>query len=116
MLKQVILIRKDLGMTQGKIAAQACHASLGAYRKSEKTHKKKTDEWLRQGAKKVVLWVEDEEELNELENDVPREVPKNRVKDAGLTELEPGTHTALGIGPWEEKEIDKFTGHLKAVK
>jgi PTH2 family peptidyl-tRNA hydrolase len=31
-LKLVLLVRNDLGMSPGKIAAQCCHAALGAQR------------------------------------------------------------------------------------
>jgi PTH2 family peptidyl-tRNA hydrolase len=37
------------------------------------------------------------------------------VKDAGLTQLTPGTTTALGIGPTLSKSIDKITGDLKLL-
>lgn len=116
MYKQVILIRRDLEMTRGKIAAQACHASLEAYRKAVENLPEKTEAWLRRGGKKVVLWAEDLEQLEEIENELPNRVPVEKINDAGMTELEPGTSTALGIGPWEEKKIDKYTGDLKTVK
>ena len=37
------------------------------------------------------------------------------IEDAGKTVVAPGTVTCLGIGPHEEKEIEKITGKLKMV-
>jgi PTH2 family peptidyl-tRNA hydrolase len=34
-MKQVLVMRADLKMSRGKLAAQACHASLGAYKKAD---------------------------------------------------------------------------------
>jgi len=42
-------------------------------------------------------------------------LPHFLVKDAGLTQLKVGTITCLGIGPSEEKKIDKITGKLKLL-
>jgi len=110
--KQVILVRTDLKMGKGKIATQACHASVGAMRFVDKKIVRTWDEF----AKKVVLKVKDEKELKEIYKKVKKEkIPCFLVKDAGLTQLEPGTVTALGIGPVEEKKIDKITGNLKLM-
>ena len=35
-MKQVMVVRTDLKMGKGKIAAQCCHACLGAYKKCDK--------------------------------------------------------------------------------
>jgi len=113
MLKQVILIRKDLELSKGKLAAQACHASLKTYRKSKKKNPKETNDWIDQGGKKIILWVKKKKKI---EREIPKKIPKTSIKDAGYTELEPGTLTALGIGPWEEEELDKYTGDLETVK
>ena len=111
MYKQAIVLRKDLKMGIGKAIAQACHASLGAYKKASPIVKKK---WEEAGSKKVVLKVRSEKELLELyEKAEKKRIPCFLVKDAGLTQLEPGTITALAIGPAKEEVVDEITGHLK---
>ena len=49
MYKQVIIVRKDLKMSVGKISAQSSHASLSAYQKVMKTDEKIAKEWEREG-------------------------------------------------------------------
>lgn len=116
MFKQAIVIRKDLEMTKGKLAAQACHACLKAYRESIDLHPSRTKEWLTQGGKKVVLWADDKTHLIEIKESISNNIPCEEIVDSGYTELEPGTLTCIGIGPAREEEIDKYTGKLKAVK
>jgi len=113
MYKQVIILRSDLKMSTGKKCVQSSHASLGAYKK---TDKKIIDKWQSEGQKKVVVKVNSEKELLEYFNKIKKEkIPCFLVEDAGLTELKPGTITALGIGPEEEEELDKITGKLKLL-
>ena len=113
MHKQVILVRMDLKMKPGKLAAQVAHASLEA---ALKTNKKTLGEWLGNGGKKIVLKVADENEL--VENKIAAEKEKlvtALIRDAGLTALKPGTVTCLGIGPDTEQKIDNVTGKLKML-
>ena len=113
-MKQVIVMRADLNMSRGKIAAQACHASLGAYKKTDDSVRKK---WESEGEKKVVLKVKDLEELFEIYELVKvTKLPIYLVYDAGHTELPKSTVTCLGIGPDEEEKIDKITQDLKLLK
>jgi PTH2 family peptidyl-tRNA hydrolase len=115
-LKQVIVIRSDIEMGKGKMAAQAAHAALMSYLESQKIDKKISDKWIETGEKKIVLKGENLEMLKKLyEAFKYKGVPCALVSDAGLTELPPGTITALGIGPWSSEEIDKFTKTLKLL-
>lgn len=113
MYKQVILIRSDLKLSKGKAAAQSAHASVSAM---EHADKKIADAWRKTGQKKVVLKVKDLEELMELKKQCDKNKIANAiVTDAGRTEVEPGTITALGVGPDKEERIDKITGKLKML-
>ena len=113
MFKQIIVLRNDLGMSEGKKCVQTAHASLGAYQKSNKKIIKK---WENEGQKKVVLEVDSKKKILELYKKVKKiKIPCFLVEDAGLTELEPGTITALGIGPEREETLDKITGELKLL-
>ncbi|MGC8538547.1 MAG: peptidyl-tRNA hydrolase Pth2 [Candidatus Micrarchaeia archaeon] len=115
-IKQVIVVRTDIDMGRGKLAAQVAHASLMSYFEANKANKEIADSWLRTGEKKIVLKVDNEDSLVKLYNAfVYKKVPCALVSDAGLTELPPGTKTALGIGPWTASEIDQFTRALKLL-
>lgn len=94
-------------MSAGKIAAQACHACLGAFLRSSGS---KIKDWQKQGQKKVIVKSDNLTNLKNLADNL--EIANFLVKDAGLTELEPGTITALGLGPDEEERINKITGGL----
>ena len=110
-MKQVLVMREDLNMSSGKLAAQACHASLGAYELADKDH---IDEWKRAGTTKVVLGVTSEHHLIQLYKlATSRYLPVFLVADEGRTEVVPGTITGLGIGPAPIEQIDEITGHLR---
>jgi peptidyl-tRNA hydrolase, PTH2 family len=113
-MKQIIVMRADLNMSRGKIAAQACHASLGSYKKADDRILKK---WESEGEKKVVLKVNSLEELFEVyELAKVTNMPIYLVHDAGHTEIPKSTVTCLGIGPDEDEKIDKITQELKLLK
>ncbi|VVB76687.1 Peptidyl-tRNA hydrolase [uncultured archaeon] len=115
-IKQVIVIRTDLKMGPGKLAAQAAHASLMSFFECEKTNSKVAQEWLRTGEKKIVLKVDDIKDLEKLFAAFKfKKIPCALVSDAGMTQVPPGTKTALGIGPWESAEINVFTSPLKLL-
>ncbi len=111
--KQVIVVRTDLGMSNGKAISQACHAAVQAALESDK---RKLNEWLRQGMMKAVLRIDSLGELKAIERDAKKaKLVSAMITDAGRTELKPGTVTCLGIGPDSEEKIDKVTGKLKVL-
>ncbi len=115
-LKQVIIIRTDIEMGKGKMAAQVAHASLMSYLEANKSNKEVAEQWLRNGEKKIVLKIDDPDKMKRLFDAFKyKGVPCALVSDAGLTQLPPGTKTALGIGPWSSSEIDAFTSALKLL-
>ncbi len=114
--KQVILIRTDLKMGTGKKCAQSCHASLSSADLVRIKNKDVWKKWKNTGQKKVVLKISSMEELNEIVSNLEKkEILFFLVRDAGLTQLTPGTTTALGIGPALSETLDKVTGALKLL-
>lgn len=109
-MKQAIVARADLGMGPGKLAAQVAHASLMAYDAADEDARRA---WTDAGQKKVVLEVSSERDLFDVHEDAGREgLPRSLVKDAGHTQLDPGTVTAVAVGPAADDRVDAVTGHL----
>lgn len=114
-MKQVIVVRTDLRMGKGKIAAQVAHASLEAYKRTLREHPDWVEAWEREGSKKVVLKVRSEKELLELYERAKKEVPAALIRDAGYTQVDPGTVTCAGFGPAPDDVMDRLFGHLKLL-
>ena len=114
--KQVIAVRTDLGMSRGKIAVQVAHGSLSASENARVSQQELWRAWYREGQKKVAVKVSSEEELMELRRQaINHRLPHALIRDAGMTELPPGTITVLGIGPSRAEVMDKVTGDLKLL-
>ena len=111
--KQVILVRGDLKLPAGKTASQTAHASVEALLKS---HKDDITKWKKEGMKKVVLTVDNLEELYKYKQQAEDVgLVTGLITDAGKTVVDPGTVTSVGIGPDKEEKIDKITGKLKTL-
>ena len=115
--KMCIVIRTDLGMSVGKMIAQACHAAVEASEEAKRVNHSAWRRWRDEGAKKVALEAEGEDELNELvERAETLDIVAVTIEDRGLTEVPPGTVTALGLGPDLSSRLDKVTSSLPLLK
>jgi len=111
--KQVIVVRMDVPMSQGKIAVQVAHAAVSAAEEARKKFKDWWKTWLREGQRKIVVKAKNLEEISMLEKKAKEaNLPNALITDMGLTEIPPGTTTCLGIGPAPTEKIDKLTGEL----
>lgn len=114
--KQIIVIRADLNMTIGKMVVQGAHVSGDASDFAKTLNPTTWSAWKAEGQKKVVCKANSLEELNMLEVvALNLGLPAASIRDFGLTELQPGTKTALAIGPAKNEDIDPVTKHLKLL-
>ncbi|KAJ5293089.1 uncharacterized protein N7443_009042 [Penicillium atrosanguineum] len=116
-VKLVLVVRTDLGMTKGKIAAQASHATLACYKYF---HEHSPDSpivrrWERNGQAKIALQIKSEDELLLLQAQaMSLGLCARVIQDAGRTQIASGSRTVLGIlGP--KSVVDGVTGHLKLL-
>lgn len=127
-VKQVIVLRKDLGMRKGKMIAQGAHASMAVLlnrgealpnEPSTYTFDMTPDmkEWVEGTFAKIVLGVESEDELLEVHKQAKEAgLPCALITDAGRTEFHGvATNTAVAVGPADADDIDPITGSLKLL-
>jgi PTH2 family peptidyl-tRNA hydrolase len=100
--KLVIVIRRDLRMGTGKTCSQAAHAAVLGVENTRFLHSNWVRTWLEEGQAKIIL----------KENIM---LPVVTVQDMGLTQIQPGTTTCIGIGPAPSKIIDRVTNNLKLL-
>lgn len=139
MIKQIIIVRKDLNMRKGKIAAQVSHASamfmvnqirntntdnvdpiehrLGNIYSVNLSLSEEQLQWIKSDYSKVVVGVESELELLRIIDDAHSEgLIVNHIVDMGKTEFNGvPTLTCAAIGPHDSEKIDKITKHLKLI-
>ncbi|ORC85324.1 peptidyl-tRNA hydrolase, PTH2 family [Trypanosoma theileri] len=148
-LKMTLVVRKDLKMGTGKIAAQCAHAAVAVvediqsrrpsemYTNTKEGEKEKgggkdpsewdvedlnglwvswLDAWMFAGSTKVALQCESEERLMEALRAAKREsLPHALIRDAGRTQIAPGSKTVLAVGPAPVSLVDRVTGHFKLM-
>ena len=111
--KLVVLVRMDLGMGTGKIAAQVAHAALGA---AASVNRRIREDWNEGGEAIIVLSVRSLGEMTELQTAASAAgINTCMIRDAGRTQVEEGSATVCGIGPDEIPKIDQITRHLRLL-
>ena len=133
--KMMIVMRRDLKMRKGKIAAQAGHASVEAVLMAlsregrledlvmtengmglRRANKEETplSEWFEYGCAKICVYVDSEEELMDIAKKAEeKEVLCAVITDAGMTEFHGNpTRTCLALEPVSTQVADSITGQL----
>ena len=111
--KMVIVTRKDLELSPGKLAAQVAHAAVECAFSTKKNNSKWFNKWQNEGAKKAVVKVNCEKDFFLLkEQAIQLKIAAHIISDAGHTEIPAGTKTVLGLGPAPNNIIDQVTGDL----
>jgi PTH2 family peptidyl-tRNA hydrolase len=124
--KQVIVMRKDLGMRKGKMIAQGAHASIKVFldRKLLSSDRNMlminlTDEmstWVEGQFTKICVGVNSEKELLDVYRLAgAKKIPCAMIKDMGHTEFKEPTYTCCAIGPAKAEDIDAITGNLQLL-
>ncbi len=125
MVKQVIVMRKDLGMRKGKMIAQGAHGSMAVVlnnlHRLTNTHHNMWDnplkEWVNGSFTKIVVSVDSEEELLAIAKQAEDAgLLHALIRDAGKTEFDGvPTYTCVAIGPAKMEDVDKITGNLSLL-
>jgi PTH2 family peptidyl-tRNA hydrolase len=123
MIKQVIVLRTDLNMRKGKMAAQAAHASMKVF--FDRMYSMDTErfilnvtpemkDWIQGRFTKIVVGVPSLEKLIQVKSEAEAVgIPCALIEDCGVTEFHGvTTATAVAVGPAEATIVDRITGDL----
>ncbi|KAL8686198.1 MAG: hypothetical protein Q9218_007280 [Villophora microphyllina] len=118
--KLVLVVRGDLGMGKGKIAAQCSHATLACYRALSSSFPSSLNpilkQWERMGQAKVVVQAKNEEDLQTLQAQaVSLGLCAQVIHDAGRTQIAAGSATVLGVGPGPKSVVDQTRNEARAA-
>ncbi|KAI0252624.1 PTH2-domain-containing protein [Lactifluus subvellereus] len=114
--KLVLVVRDDLDMTTGKIAAQCAHATLACYKALSHKNPALLRHWERTGQIKVALRCSSEDEMLLLQAQVQSlNICARFIQDAGRTQIAAGSRTVLGIGPAPTRLVNHVTSYLRLL-
>ena len=112
-ISMVLITRKDLKLSAGKLAAQASHAAVNCALTARKLKPILLEEWRNTGSRKIVCQVSNLEEMKRMYGEARTlGLVSEMISDAGKTEIPSGTITVLGLGPGPRRLIDALTKDL----
>lgn len=131
--KQILVIRKDLNVKNvGKLIAQGAHAAVGAFIPRETTTLVPQPDgsvllqarltpaqafWFTSQSIKAVVQADDEAHLKAIHQQaLDAGLPCVLIEDAGFTEFDRPTLTAVGIGPVDPERVDPITRALRLFR
>eukprot|EP00271_Cylindrocystis_brebissonii_P014484 TRINITY_DN35836_c0_g1_i1.p1 TRINITY_DN35836_c0_g1~~TRINITY_DN35836_c0_g1_i1.p1 ORF type:complete len:290 (-),score=37.46 TRINITY_DN35836_c0_g1_i1:269-1015(-) len=115
-VKMVLVVRLDLKMGAGKIAAQCSHAAWGTCQELLKRNQRLLSRYEGCGQPKIVVSCQSLKEMRELQGQAEQAgLPTFTVADAGRTQVAAGSKTVLAIGPGTKTTVDSVTRHLKLL-
>ncbi|KAM7259856.1 hypothetical protein ACFE04_015597 [Oxalis oulophora] len=99
-LKMVLVVRRDLKMGSGKIAAQCAHAATGMYAELMQSDRSLLRQWEQCGQAKIVVTCKNQQDMIKLRESADSiGLPTFVVADAGKTQVAAGSKTVLAVGP-----------------
>ena len=122
-VKQVIVVRRDLGMSVGKTCSQVAHGSMAFLSSAVRCGTNLTEMhesvrlWINGKFTKIVVGVDDEESLRRVHwNAIQAGITCHLIEDDGTTAFRGvKTATVVAVGPWWSPDIDAITGGLKLL-
>ena len=114
----VFVINGELRMSLGKCCSQTAHAALAVVNELivKDRFVSAYHQWIINGGTKIVLAGESTKQLEQLKERADAlNLPNEIIRDAGRTEVEPGSKTVLAIFG-SVSEVDKVTSHLRLLK
>ena len=72
--------------------------------------------WRSKGAGKIIVRSEEGSSLIQISDRAKKAgIRTHGVRDAGHTQVEPGSTTVLAIGPASKDDLEEITGHLRLL-
>lgn len=120
-VRMALVVRSDLGMQKGKVAAQCAHAAVTCYRlmsepESQAYNEPMLNRWFQGGQAKIALKCGDKDQMDLLfAKALSLNINAYVIHDAGRTQIPAGSATVLGLGPAPKSVLDKVTGDLRLL-